>query len=55
MQAQKRRFTTWIERRAAGLAVRFPEHAPSFAASVEKERRECELLESALECATWML
>ena len=32
-----------------------PEHAPALRAFVEKERRECELLESALECATWML
>ncbi len=55
MQAQNRRFSAWIERRAAELAARHPEHASAFRAYVEKERRECELLESALECATWML
>lgn len=55
MQAQNRRFTVSIERRAEELAVSHPEHAPAFRAYVEKERRECELLESALECATWML
>jgi 2-polyprenyl-3-methyl-5-hydroxy-6-metoxy-1,4-benzoquinol methylase len=55
MQAQNRRFNESIERRAAELAARHPEHAPAFRAYVEKEHRECELLESALECATWML
>lgn len=55
MQAQNRRFTASIEARAAELAARHPRHAPAFRAFVEKERRECELLESALECATWML
>jgi len=55
MQAQNRRFTASIEQRAAELAVRHPEHAQAFRAYVDKERRECELLERALECATWML
>ena len=55
MQAQNRRFTAWIEARAAELADRHPEHAPALRAYVEKERRECELLETSLECATWML
>lgn len=55
MQAQNRRFTTSIERRVEELAARHPEHAPSFRAYVDKERRECELLERDLECATWML
>jgi len=55
MQAQNRRFTTVIERRAAELAARHPEHARAFRAYVERERRECERLESAFESATWML
>lgn len=55
MQGQNRRVTAWIERRAEELAVSHPEHAPAFRAFVEKERRECELLESTLECAAWML
>jgi 2-polyprenyl-3-methyl-5-hydroxy-6-metoxy-1,4-benzoquinol methylase len=55
MQAQDRRFTAAIERRATELAARYPEHAAAFRAFVDKELRECELLESALECATWML
>lgn len=55
MRAQNRRFTASIERRAAELAARHPEHASALGAYVDKERRECELLERTLECATWML
>jgi cyclopropane fatty-acyl-phospholipid synthase-like methyltransferase len=55
MQAQNRRFNESIERRAEELAARHPAHANAFRAYVDKERRECELLERTLECATWML
>ncbi len=50
-----RRYMTWIEHRAAELSTRHPEHAAAFHAYVEKERRECEILDRAVDCATWML
>jgi 2-polyprenyl-3-methyl-5-hydroxy-6-metoxy-1,4-benzoquinol methylase len=55
LRAQNRRFTASIEARTRELAADHPEHAGAFASFLDKERRECELLETALECATWML
>jgi SAM-dependent methyltransferase len=52
---QNRRYTGWIERRVAELSRRHPEHAAAFDAYLEKEREECELLETKVRCATWML
>jgi len=52
---QNRRYTAWIEGRAEELAARHPEHANAFLAYVEKERQECELLETSVRSAIWML
>lgn len=55
MRAQNRRYTAWIAARVGELADRHPEHAAAFHAYLERERRECEILESSVECATWLL
>ncbi|MBW2524775.1 MAG: class I SAM-dependent methyltransferase [Deltaproteobacteria bacterium] len=55
IREQNLRYSRWIEQRAAELGARHPEHAAAFQAYVDKERRECELLETSVTCATWML
>ncbi len=52
---QNHKYNTWIKRRATELAVRHPKHAAAFRAYVERELEECHILETTVECATWML
>jgi SAM-dependent methyltransferase len=55
VRAQNKRYSRAIERRVAELTARHPEHAHSLRDYLHKERRECEILETVVECATWML
>jgi SAM-dependent methyltransferase len=53
--AQDVRFTELIERRAKALAERHPEHADAFLGYIKTQEEECRVLETAVQCATWML
>lgn len=55
IRSQNERYFAHITRRARELAARHPEHAERFSAYVEKEREENRLLETAVQCAVWLL
>lgn len=44
-----------IQARAKGLTERFPEHADRLAGYVESQVAECEILESSIAAAVWLL
>lgn len=44
-----------IQARAKGLAERFPEHADRLAGYVDSQIAECEILESSIATAVWLL
>jgi SAM-dependent methyltransferase len=54
-EAQNRRYQAWVEERGRSLAGRRPDLAPDVAAYVEKERRECEIIENDIQSAVWLL
>jgi 2-polyprenyl-3-methyl-5-hydroxy-6-metoxy-1,4-benzoquinol methylase len=53
--AQNRQYQAWIERRGRKLTAREPGLAADIAAFIEKERKECSLLECDVQCAMWLL
>lgn len=54
-EAQNRLYQARIEERGRSLALRRPDLAPDVAAYVEKERRECEIIEGDIQSAVWLL
>lgn len=55
VEAQNRRYQARIEERGRRLAARRPDLAADIAAYVEKERRECEIIERDIQNAVWLL
>ena len=55
LKSQNRRYQALIENRGRELAEREPGLAADIAAYIEKERKECFLLEHDVQCAIWML
>ncbi|HSA96604.1 MAG TPA: class I SAM-dependent methyltransferase [Acidobacteriota bacterium] len=54
-EIQNRLFQTRIEERGRSLATRRPELASDIAAYIEKERRECEIIERDIQNIVWLL
>jgi len=54
-EAQNRRYQARIEERGRRLAARRPDLASDIAAYIEKERRECEIIERDIQNAVWLL
>lgn len=54
-EAQNRRYQAWVEERGRSLAGRRPDLAPDIVAYIEKERRECEIIERDIQGAVWLL
>jgi len=54
-EAQNRRYQAWIEERGRRLAARRPELTDEIAAYIDKERRECEIIERDIQSAVWLL
>jgi 2-polyprenyl-3-methyl-5-hydroxy-6-metoxy-1,4-benzoquinol methylase len=55
LQATNRANTAHIRARAEALALRLPGKAPALRAYVERQERECALLETRLQCALWVI
>jgi len=55
IRAQNERYTALITARAEALARRHGEHAEAFRAYVREQERECEVLETRVQCVTWLL
>ena len=55
VRTQNRLYTERIAGRVRELSRKHPEHRESFEGYLERERRECELLEDHVVCATWLL
>lgn len=53
--AQNRLYQAWIEERGRLLAGRRPELASDITAYIEKERRECTIIEHDIQSAVWLL
>ena len=54
-EEQNRRYQARIEERGRRLAGRRPDLASDIAAYIEKERRECEIIERDIQGAVWLL
>jgi SAM-dependent methyltransferase len=55
MRAQNRRYMSWIEGRAQQLRTREPQLNEDLDLFLQKERDEILLLETRLQCVTWMI
>jgi SAM-dependent methyltransferase len=55
VEATNRHNNNCIRARAKALARRHPEHAPRLREYVARQERECEVLETRLCCAVWVL
>lgn len=55
IKAMNRQNTEWISNRVESLARSHPELAPLFQAYLEKEKQECEILETDIASAVWLL
>lgn len=55
VRAQNRRYQAWIDARARELILREPGLAGEIEAYLRKEREESLLLETRIQCATWMI
>ncbi len=55
VRAQNRRYMSWIERRTRELRAREPELSEDLDHFLRKQREEILLLETGLQCVTWMI
>lgn len=55
MREQNRRYTAWLENRAAELTARHPELGPELATFLAGQVEECRILEQDVQCVHWLL
>jgi SAM-dependent methyltransferase len=55
VRKQNRTYTERIAGRVRKLSVEHPEHRAAFERYLDRERKECALLENHVVCATWLL